>query len=99
MGASDVVTETRAGVVLRVRVTPRATRDAVTGIDERGIRVAVRAAPERGRANEAVLRAVAAWLGVAPSTLEIASGGGGRDKRVLVRGIGADDLRARVASL
>lgn len=94
---TDPVDETRAGPVLRVRAKPRARRDAVTGADEYGLRVEVRAAPDQGKANDAVCRTVARWLGVRPSDLSIASGGAARDKRVLVSGLEPADLRARVA--
>jgi hypothetical protein len=93
----DPVVQTRAGPVLRVRVKPRAPRDAVTGADDHGLRVEVRASPERGKANEAVCRTVARWLGMRPSDLSIASGASARDKRVAVAGLAPAALRARVA--
>lgn len=97
MGAAQaVVDETRAGPVVRVRARPRARRDAIEGVDARGLRVAVRAAPERGKANAAVLRVLAGALGVPVASLELASGDAARDKRVLVRGLTVGEVRARL---
>ncbi len=95
----DPVADSADGPVLRVRVRPRARRDAVVGVDERGIIVAVRAAPEHGKANAAVCRVVGRWLGGAPSSVSIEGGAGARDKRVLVRGVGVEEVRARVRAL
>lgn len=88
--------ETRAGPVLRVKVRPRASRDAVVGIDAGALRVSVRAAPERGKANDAVCKAIASWLGLRARDVSLVSGDATRDKRVLVQGIDVETLRARL---
>lgn len=76
---------------MAVRVTPRGGRDAIEGVrtDAEGaawLQVRVRAAPEGGRANQAVVRLLAKALGVAPSAVEVIAGSGARNKRLLVRG-------------
>jgi len=96
MTRNAVVLETRDGPVLLVRAKPGSRRDAVTGVDARGVRIEVRAAPEKGRANEAVVRVLASWLGVPRASVELVAGSAARDKRVLVRGLTATELRARV---
>lgn len=68
----------------------------MAGADERGLKVEVRAPPEKGKANDAVVKTLAAWLGIPAARLAIQSGESGRDKRVLVRGDSAADLRKRV---
>ena len=85
---------TADGVLVTVRVTPRARRAGIDGMTEisgpRGaepaLGVRVTAPPVEGAANEAVLRALAAAWRLPPSSLEIAAGGASRIKRVLVRG-------------
>lgn len=83
---------------LRLRVVPAARRDAVLGVHGEALRVSVRAVPEKGRANEAVERAVAEALGVAAADVAVVAGHGSRDKVLLVRGVDPTDLRARVAA-
>ena len=51
-------------ILLRVNAKPGARRDRVAGIRADGLVVEVRAAPERGRANDAVTRVLADALGV-----------------------------------
>jgi uncharacterized protein YggU (UPF0235/DUF167 family) len=71
-----------------VRVTTRAGVDAVDGADEAGrLRVRVRAAPAAGAANAAVLKVMAAALGVPPSSVRLVSGARGRLKVVELGGV------------
>jgi uncharacterized protein YggU (UPF0235/DUF167 family) len=65
---------------IKVRVIPRAQSDEVGG--ERAGRLLVRttAAPSDGKANMAVRRLVAGYLGVAVRRIEIVSGQRSRDK-------------------
>jgi hypothetical protein len=66
---------------LALRVTPGARSEAVE-LGEGRVLVKVRARPQDGAANEAVLRLLAAALGVAASRLRMLRGATGRDKLV-----------------
>jgi len=90
----SAIEQTKAGPVLRVRVRPRAPADEVTRIDDTAVRVSVRAAPERGKANAAVIKVLARRLGVPAGTLTLLSGGSARDKRILVTGLTLEQLLA-----
>ncbi len=69
----------RPGAEFHLRVTPRAGRESL--IDEGAhLRVAVTAAPEGGRANEAVRELLARALGVAKTRLTLVRGAAARDK-------------------
>lgn len=77
----------RDGVLVTIKVTPRARHEGVEPAGaEAALRVRVTAAPEDGKANQAVIALLAKRWDVPKSTIEIASGAGGRLKRVLVRG-------------
>lgn len=82
--------------ILRVHVTPGARQEQIAGWHGDALRVRVRARPERGRANEAVLRILARRLGVAPANLSIVRGAASRDKLVKVDGLSDEELRARL---
>ena len=89
-----------SGLVVRVRVTPKASRDAIEGVEATAegaaLKARVRAVPADGAANAAVERLVAAWLGVAKSTVSLVSGAKSRIKTLSVAG-DADALEARAA--
>jgi len=60
---------------IAVRVTARASHDAVVGFDETGaLRVRVTAPPVDGAANEAVARLLARALGLAPREVALVRG-------------------------
>jgi len=70
-----VFTTVRAGdVLLRVKAKPGARADRVAGVRGDCLLVEVRAAPERGKANEAVARVLADALGIAVSAIVLKSG-------------------------
>jgi hypothetical protein len=78
-------------LLLRVRVTPKGGRDAITGIDRLSdgravLKMRVRAAPEEGAANEAVRRTLAKALGVAASAVSLTGGATARLKTLRVAG-------------
>ena len=83
---------------LRVRLTPRADRDAVTGVRDGVVQVRVSAPPVDGRANEALRRLLAKALGVPPSRVSVVRGQGARDKVVRVDGMELADAHARLDS-
>lgn len=78
------------GVVLAVRLTPKASRDQVKGIEPgpEGARlaVAVRAIPDKGEANAALLEVLADWMRLPKSRLSLAGGGKSRLKAVKIDG-------------
>ena len=84
---------------LAVRVQPRASKDEICGWDQGVLKVRVTAPPEKGAANEACRRLVAAWLGVAPSRVVLLRGHRQRDKLLEIEGIDEAHLAQRLASL
>ena len=75
------------GTRLRVRVQPRAARSEVVGLHGSEIRIRVAAPPVDGAANEALIRLLAARLGVPRSAVEVTAGVAARSKVVVVGGI------------
>lgn len=79
-----------------MRLTPRAGRDAVEGVDGEGaLLVRVHAAPVEGAANAGLLRLLAGVLDVAPREIEIDAGATSRRKRLLLSPRAAERLVAR----
>jgi uncharacterized protein len=83
---------------LRLRVSPGAGRAAVVGRHGDAWKIRVTEAPERGRANEAVIRLLAETLAVPRSAVTLVSGHGGREKIVELTGLGPGSIERRLAS-
>ncbi len=79
------------GIVLAVRLTPKAARATIDGLgrlsDGSEVVIArVRALPAEGAANAALVALLAKALGVPKSAIAIVAGGGARLKRVHIEG-------------
>jgi uncharacterized protein len=90
------IRDTEAGLTLRVRVQPRASRDALSGERDGALVVRLTAPPVEGAANGALARFLGKALGVAPSAVRVVSGATGRNKVVSVAGVDAATARERL---
>jgi uncharacterized protein (TIGR00251 family) len=76
---------------LRVRVSARASRDELAGLDEDGVlRVRVSAPPVDGKANQAVCKLIARAAGVGKTRVSVVKGERSRDKVVRVDDVDPD---------
>jgi len=93
---SNLVSDSRDGARFRVRVTPRASRTAITGIIGEGskaaVKIALQAPPVEGRANAVLIEFLAELLAVPRSVVEISGGEHARNKTILVRGRNAAEV-------
>ena len=80
MGGDLELTPFSGGTRLRLRVKAGARRSAIVGAHGGALKVAVAAAPERGRANRAVIALLADALDIPSSAVTIAAGETGKDK-------------------
>jgi uncharacterized protein (TIGR00251 family) len=84
------------GCVLAVRAQPGARRNGVVGEQAGCLKVAVTAPPDQGKANKALVEVLAEALGLKRAQIEMLQGATQRTKRFLLRGIDADQVRARL---
>jgi hypothetical protein len=77
-------------MLLHVRLTPRAGKDCIDGVKETPegayVQARVRAVPEDGKANTALIEVLAKAIGVPKSSLSVSSGASSRLKTVLIAG-------------
>ena len=84
-------------VKINLRVIPRAKRDVIEGFSANLLRVRVTAAPQDGKANQAVVKLLAKQLGLARSNVVITSGAKSRDKVLEIFGLDQASIRERVS--
>jgi uncharacterized protein len=87
-----------AATRLSLRVAPGAKRTEIVGRHGDGWKVRVTAAPEHGRANDAVVRLLADTLEVPRAAVTVVSGHTGRDKIVELDGVGAAVAEQKLTS-
>jgi uncharacterized protein (TIGR00251 family) len=89
--------EEAGSIVLHLRLTPKGGRDAFDGVvlDAAGkasLQARVRAVPEDGKANEALIELLVKTLRVRKSAIELVSGATSRQKIIRISGDPADIL-------
>jgi hypothetical protein len=99
---TELMQPVAAGVRLRLKVTPKAKRAAIGGLQPEAdggfcLKVAVTAAPEDGKANAAVIALLAKEWGVAKAAISVVAGATDRRKLVEIRG-SPDELTARIGA-
>jgi uncharacterized protein (TIGR00251 family) len=91
-----IVRDTRAGATFRIKVQPRAKKNAITGEVGEALKLALTAPPVEGRANEACVAFFAELLNVPRSSVTIAAGLSSRNKVIQVAGLSAAEVQSRL---
>jgi len=87
VASKDLITRTRNGTLLNLRVSPNAKRTSIEGpYGESAIRLRVAAPPVAGKANAEVETLLAKLLGATRSNVSVVSGASSSDKVVLLTG-------------
>jgi len=87
-----------ASVTFAVRAQPRSSREAIEGVREGALRVALTAPPVEGEANAALVALLARVLGVPKRDVSVIAGTANRSKRVRVSGLTSETVRSRLAA-
>ena len=91
-----IVRNTPAGATFRVKVQPRAKKNAVIGEVGDSVKLALTAPPVEGRANEACIAFFAELLNVPRSSVTIAAGHSSRNKVIRIAGVSAHEVLSRL---
>ena len=91
------IQERNGAVVFQVRVRPRASKDEVAGEMGGALKVRLQAPALEGRANEALIEFLAQLLKTPKSAVRILSGDRSRTKRIEIRGVTGQQIRALLA--
>jgi len=97
--AHILVTPHPQGALLSVLVSAGSSASAVRGVHGNALKVAVRSAPEKGKANKEVEAVLANFFGVGKRSVAVVSGQTARNKQVLVAGIDARAAQDKIAAL
>ena len=72
-------------LILFCHLQPKVADDSFCGLHGERLKIRVKAPPLDGKANQGLLRFLAAQFGVAPSQVELIAGESSRHKTVLIR--------------
>lgn len=86
------------GVVVSLKVQPRASRNEVGDPIGNELKVKVTAPPVDSAANEAVVRFLAERIGCSRNAVQLVRGAASRHKQVLIAGVSAADIAGKLTS-
>lgn len=90
------ITPRNAGVEISLKVRPGARRNALDGEHAGALKLSVTAAPEKGKANDAVIALLAEEIGISRSNVMITRGATSTTKTASIAGIDEAELRLRL---
>ena len=90
-----MISQATDGVILSVRVIPRAGRSEIAGVREGALLVRLNAPPVDGAANAELIEILAEALSVPKRDVSITSGMSSKQKRVRISGITVDRAASR----
>lgn len=91
-----LLTADNSDVLIRLKVVPGSSRDALAGVLGDRLKVKVAAAPEAGKANAAVCELLARALGLKPRDLTIESGHASPEKTARARGVSLETAASKL---
>ena len=93
------LTATAGGVVVPAQAHAGARRNGITGVHGGRLKIAVTQAPEKGKANKALIALLAELLDLKPSQITLISGEASTQKKFLISGVDPAWLRKRLENL
>lgn len=85
------------GTLLHIRAQPGARREGIVGVQADRLKVAVHAAPEKGKANAALIKVIADELGLKRSQIQLLSGESSHQKTLLIENLTVETVRTLLA--
>lgn len=96
---SSCIKDRSGNVELRIHCQPRASQAEIVGLHGNAIKVRLVAPPVEGQANAELCKFLARYFGVLRQEVQILSGKGARQKRVLIKGRTAQEIQDRLPQM
>ena len=89
----------KEGVLIPIKAQPGSRRDEFKGLHDGHLKVAVTAAPEKGKANRAILTFLARKLEIKKSELSLHAGEASTQKKILLEGYTLAEATSKIERL
>jgi uncharacterized protein (TIGR00251 family) len=83
---------------LNIRVQPGASKNMISGYTEGVLNVKITTRPEKGKANESLIKYLSSLLGVPKSNISIQKGVTSRNKLIMIQGISTSNAISLLVS-
>ena len=90
---------TEIGTLILIKAKPNARHNQINGVIDGMLKISVTAAPEKGKANKAIIKLLSKTLSLPSSRLEIVAGDTRSMKKILAIGISMTEVREKLDAL
>jgi uncharacterized protein len=73
------------GIILKIKVIPKSSKTEIVGKENDEIKIRLAAIPDKGAANEELIRFLSKHLGIAKTKIQIIHGETSRHKKILLK--------------
>jgi len=84
--------QTNDGFTLKIKVIPKASKSSIKGWESGVLVVRLAAVPEKGEANDELIRYLSKCLCIGKTSIELVQGERSRHKRVCIKGLTEQEL-------
>jgi uncharacterized protein (TIGR00251 family) len=78
--------------ILNIRVQTGSSKNTITGYSDSVLHIKITTRPEKGKANESLLKYLSHLLGIPKSRIEIQKGTTSRNKVLLIDGLSTEEI-------
>lgn len=78
----ECLRKTKDGVLLSVRIIPRASRNEIQGLHDKALKIRLSAPPVEGKANAELIKLLSKTLKLSRTQIDLKSGETGRNKTI-----------------
>lgn len=91
-----MIKETAEGIIIPIKVTPKASKNELVGWENEELKIRIAAVPNKGEANEELIRFLAKRLKLSKSQIKIVYGETNRHKRVCITGVSLSQIVSHI---
>lgn len=84
------------GILVPVKIIPKSSSDKIVGWEGNTLKIRVTAVPEKGEANQSVIKILSKTLKIAKSNIVIVKGETSRNKIILFKGETLESLKKKI---
>lgn len=84
--------------ILNIRVQPGSSKNMITGYADGVLHIKITTRPEKGKANESLIKYLSTLLGIPKSRIEIKKGTTSRNKLLLIDGLSSKEMSVMLFS-
>lgn len=79
-----MIEQTAQGITIRVKIIPKSATNVIVGWENEELKIRIAAPPEKGKANQALIKFLAKFLGLTQAQVVLLSGDTSRHKKILL---------------